>query len=152
MRIVTFLTVALGVLLLLGAGLRAAEAPGQVKPFPPLGPLPPVPVPRDNPMSDAKVALGKLLFFDPRLSGDVSTACAACHDPKLGWGTNQPISRGYPGAEHWRNSQTVLNSAYYAKLFWAGEVTSLESQAAAAATGNVAALPMRSRSSQQMPG
>jgi cytochrome c peroxidase len=135
MRILTFLTLALGVLLL-GATLQVA--PGQAQQFPPLGPLPPVPVPRDNPMSDAKVALGKLLFFDPRLSGDVSTSCAACHDPKLGWGTDTPISRGYPGAEHWRNSQTVLNSAYYAKLFWAGEVTSLESQAAAAATGNVA--------------
>jgi cytochrome c peroxidase len=137
MRILQFFVLALGVLLL-GAALRAAEAPQQAQRFPPLGPLPPVPVPRDNPMSDAKIALGKLLFFDPRLSGDVSTSCAACHDPKLGWGTDQPISRGYPGAEHWRNSQTVLNSAYYAKLFWAGEVTSLESQAAAAATGNVA--------------
>ena len=136
MRILKFFALALGILL--GTVLRAAEAPVQAKRFPPLGMLPPVPVPRDNPMSDAKVALGKLLFFDPRLSGDVSTSCAACHDPKLGWGTDQPISRGYPGAEHWRNSQTVLNSAYYAKLFWAGEVTSLESQAAAAATGNVA--------------
>jgi cytochrome c peroxidase len=89
-------------------------------------------------MSDAKVELGKLLFWDERLSGDVSTPCAACHDPKTGWGTDQPASRGYPGTEHWRNSQTVLNAAYYSKLFWAGEVTSLESQASAAATGNVA--------------
>ena len=138
MRILKFFFFALALGILLGTVLQAAEAPGQAKRFPPLGPLPPVPVPRDNPMSDAKVALGKLLFFDARLSGDVSTSCAACHDPKLGWGTDQPISRGYPGAEHWRNSQTVLNSAYYAKFFWAGEVTSLESQAAAAATGNVA--------------
>jgi cytochrome c peroxidase len=89
-------------------------------------------------MSDAKVELGKLLFWDERLSGDVSTPCAVCHDPKQGWGTGQPISRGYPGTEHWRNSQTVLNVAYYSKLFWAGEVTSLEAQASAAATGNVA--------------
>jgi len=138
MRILKFFFFALALGILLGTVLLAAEAPAQAKRFPPLGPLPSVPAPRDNPMSDAKVALGKLLFFDPRLSGDVSTSCAACHDPKLGWGTDQPISRGYPGAEHWRNSQTVLNSAHYAKLFWAGEVTSLESQAAAAATGNVA--------------
>jgi cytochrome c peroxidase len=89
-------------------------------------------------MSPAKVELGKLLFWDTRLSGDVSTSCATCHDPKLGWGDGQALSRGYPGTEHWRNSQTVLNAAYYAKLFWAGEVTSLESQAGAAATGNVA--------------
>jgi len=89
-------------------------------------------------MSEAKVELGKLLFWDTRLSGDVSTSCATCHDPKLGWGDGGALSRGYPGTEHWRNSQTVLNAAYYAKLFWAGEVTSLESQASAAAAGNVA--------------
>ncbi len=106
--------------------------------FPPLGPLPPVPVPADNPMSDAKVALGKLLFFDARLSGDASTSCASCHSPEAGWGDGGDLSRGYPGTQHWRNSQTILNSAYYAKLFWAGESTSLEDQAKSAATGNVA--------------
>jgi len=124
--------------LLFGGALWAGGALGQAQRFPALGPLPPVPVPADNPMSQAKVELGKLLFWDTRLSGDVSTSCATCHDPKLGWGDGQPLSRGYPGTEHWRNSQTVLNSAYYQKLFWAGEVTSLESQAGAAATGNVA--------------
>jgi len=89
-------------------------------------------------MSEAKVELGKLLFWDTRLSGDVSTSCATCHDPKLGWGDGGALSRGYPGTEHWRNSQTILNAAYYAKLFWGGEVTSLETQADAAATGAVA--------------
>lgn len=137
MRTTRLFTLALGTFLI-GTALWVSGALGQAQRFPPLGPLPPVPVPRDNPMSDAKVELGKLLFWDDRLSGDISTGCARCHDPKLGWGTGQPISRGYPGTEHWRNSQTLLNSAYYAKLFWAGEVTSLESQAAAAATGNVA--------------
>ena len=110
----------------------------QEKKFPPLGPLPPVPVPADNPMSPAKVALGKLLFFDARLSGDASTSCASCHSPEDGWGDGGDLSRGYPGTQHWRNSQTILNSAYYAKLFWAGEVPSLEAQARSAATGNVA--------------
>ncbi|MBI2457332.1 MAG: cytochrome-c peroxidase, partial [candidate division NC10 bacterium] len=123
---------------LLGVVFWASGALGAAQRFPALGPLPPVPVPADNPMSPGKVELGKLLFWDTRLSGDASTSCASCHDPTLGWGTGQALSRGYPGSEHWRNSQTVLNSAYYAKLFWAGEVTSLESQAAAAATGNVA--------------
>lgn len=105
---------------------------------PKLGPLPPVPVPRDNPMSPGKVELGKLLFFDTRLSGDGSISCAACHEPSMGWGDGNDLSRGYPGTQHWRNSQTVLNSAYYDKLFWAGEVTSLESQANSAITGNLA--------------
>lgn len=104
----------------------------------PLGPLPPVPVPADNPMSSAKVELGRMLFWDDRLSGDVSSGCVVCHSPEQGWGDGGDLSRGYPGTSHWRNSQTVLNAAYYAKLFWAGEVTSLESQAVSAATGNVA--------------
>jgi cytochrome c peroxidase len=104
----------------------------------PLGPLPPVPVPADNPMSPAKVELGRMLFWDDRLSGDVSSGCVVCHNPEQGWGDGGDLSRGYPGTSHWRNSQTVLNAAYYAKLFWGGEVTSLESQALSAATGNVA--------------
>jgi cytochrome c peroxidase len=124
--------------LLLGAALMVSTVTAQSQKFPALGPLPPVPAPRDNLMSEAKVELGKLLFFDPRLSGDASTSCASCHKPEAGWGDGGDVSRGYPGTQHWRNSQTVLNAAYYAKLFWAGEVTSLESQADAAASGNVA--------------
>ena len=137
MRTTRFSALAVG-LLILGSGLLASRALGEAQRFPPLGPLSPVPVPPDNPMSAAKVELGTLLFFDTRLSGDASTSCASCHDPKQGWGDGGKLSRGYPGTEHWRNSQTVLNAAYYSKLFWAGEVTSLESQADAAATGNVA--------------
>ena len=97
--------------------------------FPALAPLPDVPVPADNPISDAKVALGKLLFFDNRLSGDLGTSCASCHDSRMGWGDGQAVSRGYAGTQHWRNSQTTINSAFYTKLFWAGEVPSLEAQA-----------------------
>lgn len=106
--------------------------------FPPLAALPKVPVPADNPITPAKVKLGRFLFFDDRLSGDVSTSCASCHDPRLGWGDGNALSRGYPGTQHWRNSQTVVNSAYLSKLFWAGEVTSLETQAKSAITGNMA--------------
>ncbi len=62
----------------------------------------------------------------------------SCHLPELGWGDGGAISRGYPGTKHWRNSQTILNSAYYNKLFWEGNVTSLESQAPSAAEGGVA--------------
>ena len=123
---------------LLAGGLAVDSVTGQTQKFPALGPLPPVPVPGDNPMSESKVELGKMLFFDPRLSGDASTSCASCHKPETGWGDGGDVSRGYPGTQHWRNSQTVLNAAFYAKLFWAGEVTSLESQADAAASGNVA--------------
>jgi cytochrome c peroxidase len=56
----------------------------------------------------------------------------------MGWTEGQALCRGYPGTVHWRNCQTVLNSAYYSKLFWGGSSTSLESQAPSAAKGAVA--------------
>ena len=106
--------------------------------YPPLASLGPVPDPKDNPMTPDKVALGKVLFFDGRLGGDTSTPCSACHLPSTGWDFPGQISLGYPGTVHWRNSQTIVNSAYYSKLFWAGSSKSLESQAKSAATGAVA--------------
>ncbi|MEM8680472.1 MAG: cytochrome c peroxidase, partial [Planctomycetota bacterium] len=118
------------------AALPAADV--DRRQFPALAALPSVPVPVDNPITEAKVELGQLLFFDDRLSGDVGTSCASCHDPRLGWGDGNALSRGYAGTQHWRNSQTVVNVGYLAKLFWAGESTSLESQAHSAITGNVA--------------
>ncbi|MBI5683098.1 MAG: cytochrome-c peroxidase [Deltaproteobacteria bacterium] len=104
------------------------------------------PIPTDNPSGtnvypskmDKKQELGYLLFFDPKVSGDGSISCADCHDPKQGWGFADPISRGYPGTVHWRNSQTAVNSGYLNKIFWEGGTTSLESQAPAAAGGGVA--------------
>ena len=91
----------------------------------------------DGTPEETKVELGKLLFFDTRLSGDASVACSTCHEPDQGWGFSNDISRGYPGTIHWRNSQTVVNAAYYGKLFWAGAAKSLEGQGPAAAKGVV---------------
>ncbi len=124
-----------------GTDSPAAEpetAPDLADEFPPLAALPPVPVPGDNPITPAKVELGRMLFFDTRLSGDAGTSCASCHDPRLGWGDGSGLSRGYAGTQHWRNSQTVVNTAYLSKLFWAGEAPSLEAQANSAITGNLA--------------
>ncbi len=86
-------------------------------------------------MDDPKVQLGKLLFFDGRLSGDNSVSCATCHAPDQGWGLNSAISRGYPGTSHWRNSHTIVNSAYMWKLFWDGSAKALEPQGKSANTG-----------------
>ena len=105
---------------------------------PPLAALGPPPIPADNPQTPEKIELGKLLFFDTRLSGDASVGCATCHEPAQGWGFSNDISRGYPGTLHWRNSQTVINSAYYSKLFWVGAASSLEKQGPSAAKGAVA--------------
>ena len=104
----------------------------------PLAPLGDPPIPLDNPQSEAKVELGKMRFWDPRLGGEASTACVTCHEPDQGWAFSDALSRGYPGTVHWRNSQTVVNSAYLGKLFWAGSAKSLEAQAPSAAKGAVA--------------
>ncbi|MDZ4093663.1 MAG: cytochrome c peroxidase [Paracoccaceae bacterium] len=106
--------------------------------FPALATLPAPNSPADNPLTPEKVALGEKLFWDGRLSGNGSMPCSACHLPDAGWGTGGTISFGYPGTQHWRNSQTILNSAYYNKLFWEGSATSLEGQAPDAAEGGVA--------------
>ena len=120
------------------AALALAGA-AQADSNPPLAALgPPPPAPADNPSTPAKVELGKLLFFDTRMSGDASVACSTCHEPDQGWGFSDDISRGYPGTKHWRNSQTVVNSAYLGKLFWVGAAKSLEAQAPGAAKGAVA--------------
>ncbi len=105
---------------------------------PPLAPLGDPPIPADNKQSEAKIKLGKMLFWDPRLGGDASTGCVTCHEPDQGWGFGDALSRGYPGTVHWRNSQTVVNSAYLMKLFWVGAASSLEKQAPSAAKGAVA--------------
>ncbi len=103
-----------------------------------LAPLGDPPSPPDNPTTPEKVALGKMLFFDGRLSGNGAMPCSACHLPDAGWDFPEKISLGYPGTTHWRNSQTIINSAYYKKLFWAGSSKSLEGQARSAARGGVA--------------
>ena len=94
-----------------------------------IGPLPEVPIPADNPQTKAKIELGKLLYFDPRLSGDGNTSCARCHDPKLGFSNGEELSFGYTSTKHWRHSPTIINGAYNASFFWDGRAGSLEEQA-----------------------
>ena len=125
-------------LCLVATTVMGAAAWAQSASPPPLAPLGDPPIPADNQQTAAKVGLGKLLFFDPRLGGDASVACGTCHEPSQGWAFSEDLSRGYPGTVHWRNSQTIVNSAYYGKLFWAGSSRSLEAQARSAAKGGVA--------------
>ncbi len=126
-------------LVVLASGASSTDvATAQEGGYPGLEPLGPPPIPADNPQSPEKVELGKLLFFDPRLSGDAAISCLSCHLPDAGWAFPDPLSLGYPGTVHWRNSQTIVNSAYYGKLFWAGASKSLEGQARSAASGAVA--------------
>jgi len=98
----------------------------------PLAMLPPVRIPVDNPMSAAKVELGRMLFFDARLSGNASTSCASCHAPQMGWTHHDPLAPGYPGHRLWRNNPTVLNAAHFSRLMWDGTLDRLEVQARSA--------------------
>lgn len=86
-------------------------------------------VPADNPMSDAKVDLGKKLYFDKRLSADGTVSCATCHNPQKGWTDQLPVSTGIKGQKGGRSAPTVLNSAFMDVQFWDGRAPSLEEQA-----------------------
>lgn len=93
------------------------------------GPLPPVPIPVDNPLTDAKVRLGKQLYFDPRLSADNTISCATCHNPQTGWVSHRPTDVGIRGQVGQRNSGTIIDAAYMRFQFWDGRAASLEEQA-----------------------
>jgi len=90
--------------------------------------LPPLISPRDNPLTPAKVSLGRRLFFDKRLSADNSISCATCHDPAYGFSDPHTVSVGVKGRPGERNSHTVLNTAYITPLMWDGRATTLEEQ------------------------
>jgi cytochrome c peroxidase len=125
-RVVALWSVVLPILLNV-PGSGWGHAGGQAE----IGPLPPLPIPEDNPMTSEKVELGKRLFFDPRLSGDGSLACASCHLPDQGWASNSPLSPAYPTTMERRNSKTLINVAYTKALLWDGRAGALEKQALA---------------------
>lgn len=90
-----------------------------------------VPQPKDNKLTPEKIELGKLLYFDVRLSSSEKISCATCHHPKQGWSDEVPTPKaiGHEGAVGPRNSPVVLNTAYQNRQFWDGRVKTLEEQA-----------------------
>jgi len=90
-----------------------------------------VPAPKDNKITPKRIALGKLLYFDTRLSTSGKISCATCHHPKQGWTDLIPTSKavGHEGLHGPRNSPVILNSAYQKHQFWDGRVRTLEQQA-----------------------
>jgi cytochrome c peroxidase len=95
---------------------------------PPLG-LPPVPTPSDNPITQAKIELGRKLFFDRRLSLNNTFSCAMCHIPEQGFASNeQATAVGIEGRTVRRNSPTIYNVAYLKRLFHDGRESRLEQQ------------------------
>lgn len=125
------------------AAKPAEEKPGEEKPAAkapeaksepqalvqvPLG-LPPLPIPKDNPLTPEKIELGKMLYFDKRVSKDGTVSCATCHDPKMAWAEHTPTSIGIDKKAGPRNSPTVMNAAYATSMFWDGRAATLEEQA-----------------------
>jgi cytochrome c peroxidase len=127
-----------------GIGPPLAPAPGESPPLSKQGPLA-EPRPTDQvgfpkvlteyvispaTLKPARVALGQKLFFEPRLSGDSTVACATCHDPDRAFTDGRLVSVGIHGRVGQRNAPTVLNALYNKHQFWDGRVSTLEQQAA----------------------
>ncbi|MEN8107307.1 MAG: cytochrome c peroxidase [Pseudomonadota bacterium] len=93
----------------------------------PLG-LPEVPVPADNPQSEAKVSLGDKLFHDTRFSSTGEVSCSTCHDRAKGFTDHLPVSEGINQLTGTRNAPTVINAAYMQTQFWDGREPDLEGQ------------------------
>ncbi|MFZ5818017.1 MAG: cytochrome-c peroxidase [Bacillota bacterium] len=101
-----------------GAPKEAPPAPASAQPA-----ALAVTIPSDA--NEAKLALGKQLFFDTRLSGDRSVSCATCHAPDKAWADGKALSDGYLGTLYFRNTPTLLNVATnYKRLDWDGRFTS----------------------------
>lgn len=86
-------------------------------------------VPNGNPVTAAKVELGRKLFFDARLSADGKVSCASCHDPKRAFTDGRKVAEGIGGRLGTRNSPTLLNSMFSTGQFWDGRADTLEEQA-----------------------
>lgn len=95
--------------------------------FEPLPALPPIPA--DNSLTQEKIELGKMLFFEPRISSSGVISCATCHNPALGWTDRIPRATGHEGQVGDRNTPTVLNAGFLDAQFWDGREPDLEGQA-----------------------
>lgn len=94
---------------------------------PPLG-LPDIPWPADNPYSKEKAELGRLLYFDTRLSSDNTVSCASCHNMACGYSDCKVIAVGIDDRIGTRHTPTIINAGYLKLLFWDGRANSLEEQ------------------------
>nr|WP_145392711.1 cytochrome c peroxidase [Stieleria neptunia] len=86
-------------------------------------------IPEDNPLTRAKIELGRQLYFDPRLSSDGTISCASCHDPAQGYGAQTQFGVGVRGQEGGRNSPVAYNRIVSQAQFWDGRAATLEEQA-----------------------
>lgn len=115
MKVLTFATV---LLMFSTSSVRAWEAlPEQA------------PAPKDNPTTEKKVELGKMLYFDPRFSATGTVSCFSCHNVMEGGDDHRSVSIGVHNQKGGRNSPTVWNAAFLSSQFWDGRAATLEEQA-----------------------
>ncbi len=88
-----------------------------------------IPFPASNPYTPEKAALGKALYFDPRMSGAENMTCASCHNPSFGWEAPNKTSVGAQNTRLDRQAPTILNLAWAHPFFWDGRADSAEEQA-----------------------
>ncbi|HUE71968.1 MAG TPA: cytochrome-c peroxidase, partial [Pirellulaceae bacterium] len=86
-------------------------------------------IPEDNPLTRAKIELGRQLYFDPRLSSDQTVSCASCHAPDQGYGAHTQFGVGVKGQQGGRNSPVSYNRILSSVQFWDGRAATLEEQA-----------------------
>lgn len=132
--------VLVAVVLIGACSSNVTESPGaftpEIQPLPPqLTTYEPMVIPADNPMTPEKVALGRQLFFDERLSADGSRSCYSCHVCEKGLTDGLPKAVGALNKQLPRSSPTLWNIGYHKEFYWDGRSPSLEKQALAAWTG-----------------
>lgn len=121
--------------------LASCAAPLQKSAPERLSALPSVQHPAENRASPQKLALGKQLFVDSRLSGSGKMACQSCHYRNLGWTDAQVLSRKDNGDLNTRHTPSLYNVGYQALWYWDGRAASLEGQILAAWKGQTGADP-----------
>jgi len=92
-------------------------------------PLPAVMSSPDNPLTDAKVSLGRILYYDPRLSASQKISCNSCHPLDAYGAESKPVSTGHKNQKGNRNAPTVYNAAGHFVQFWDGRAPTVEEQA-----------------------
>jgi cytochrome c peroxidase len=103
----------------------------------------PLVVPAANPLSVEKIALGELLFFDPRLSATQQMSCETCHLPERGWADGLTQSPKFDGSPNARHTPSLYGAGFLRELYWDGRAQGLEAQILAAWEGQMGADPDR---------
>ncbi|MED5330592.1 MAG: cytochrome c peroxidase [Planctomycetota bacterium] len=115
-----------------GSDSALPPLPADAEDYAPLAGFDAMAIPADNPMTAEKVALGRQLYYDSRLSGDGELSCYSCHLSEKGLSDGRPTAIGAFGKKLSRNAPSLWNIGFHWAYYWDGRASSLEKQAAAA--------------------